>query len=112
MAAFNSGLRISRWCLRKRQPWRAFNKGTFCLMSAISCIQQTTLQFALWHIVGGKNTQSKNMMALFVTFFFFFCFLDIKKWKRKFSKFDYLFFLPNILYLILEVIEIKGSKKI
>jgi AraC-like DNA-binding protein len=44
--------------------------------------------------------------TLFVTFIFLF-FRYYKSGTEKFKKLDYLFFLPNILYLILEVIEIK-----
>ena len=45
--------------------------------------------------------------TLFVTSLFLF-FRYYKSGKEKFSKLDYLFFIPNILYLILEVIEIKS----
>ncbi|EIA08965.1 helix-turn-helix domain-containing protein [Flavobacterium frigoris] len=48
--------------------------------------------------------------TLFVTFIFLF-FRYYKSGKEKFKKLDYLFFLPNILYLILEVIEIKLVKE-
>jgi AraC-like DNA-binding protein len=44
--------------------------------------------------------------TLFVTFLFLFL-RYYKSGKEKFTQFDHLFFLPNILYLILEVIEIK-----
>ncbi|WP_026752969.1 AraC family transcriptional regulator [Sediminibacter sp. Hel_I_10] len=48
--------------------------------------------------------------TLFVTFLFLF-FRYYKSGKEKFSSFDYLFFLPNIFYLILEVIEIQLVKE-
>ena len=44
--------------------------------------------------------------TLFVTFLFLF-FKYNKNEREKFIKSDYLFFLPNIFYLILEVLEIK-----
>lgn len=44
--------------------------------------------------------------TLFVTFLFLF-FRYFKSGIEKFSKFDYLFFLPNCIYLILELTEIK-----
>ncbi|MDP2685614.1 MAG: helix-turn-helix domain-containing protein [Aequorivita sp.] len=43
--------------------------------------------------------------SLFVTFLFLF-FRYYKSGKEKFAKFDYLFFLPNIVYFIIEGIEI------
>ncbi len=44
--------------------------------------------------------------TLFITFLFLF-FRYYRSGKEKFALIDYLFFLPNILYLILEIIEIK-----
>ena len=44
--------------------------------------------------------------SLFVTFLFLF-FRYYKSGKEKFDKFDYLFFIPNIVYFIIEGIEIK-----
>lgn len=44
--------------------------------------------------------------SLFVTFLFLF-FRYYKNGKEKFDKFDYLFFIPNIIYFIIEGIEIK-----
>ncbi len=44
--------------------------------------------------------------TLFVTFLFLF-FRYYKSGEEKFLKLDYLFYIPNILYLIFEVIEIK-----
>ena len=44
--------------------------------------------------------------TLFITFLFLF-FRYFKSNKEKFIKSDYCFFIPNIIYLILEVIEIK-----
>ncbi|MFE3870429.1 helix-turn-helix domain-containing protein [Flavobacterium sp. ZS1P70] len=48
--------------------------------------------------------------TLFVTFLFLF-FRYYKSGKEKFEKSDYLFFIPNILYFILEIIEIKLLKE-
>ena len=45
--------------------------------------------------------------TLFITFLFLF-FRYIKSNKEKFIKSDYYFFIPNIIYIILEVIEIKS----
>lgn len=44
--------------------------------------------------------------TLFVTFLFLF-FKYYKSQREKFIRFDYLFFLPNIFYLLLEILEIK-----
>ena len=43
--------------------------------------------------------------SLFVTFLFLF-FRYYKSGKEKFAKLDYLFFLPNIIYFIIEGLEI------
>jgi len=48
--------------------------------------------------------------TLFVTFLFLF-FKYYKSEREKFIKSNYLFFLPNIFYLILEVLEIKLPKE-
>lgn len=48
--------------------------------------------------------------TLFVTFLFLF-FRYYKSGKQKFKKSDYLFFIPNILYFFLEIIEIKLLKE-
>ncbi|MFV8467398.1 helix-turn-helix domain-containing protein [Flavobacterium sp. LB1P62] len=48
--------------------------------------------------------------TLFVTFLFLF-FKYYKNERKKFIKSNYLFFLPNIFYLILEVLEIKLPKE-
>ena len=45
--------------------------------------------------------------TLFVTFLFLF-FRYYKSGKEKFAKLDYLFFLPNIIYLIIEIIELNS----
>ena len=44
--------------------------------------------------------------SLFATFLFLF-FRYSKNKKEEFSKLDYLFFLPNIIYFIIEIIELK-----
>ncbi len=48
--------------------------------------------------------------SLFVTFLFLF-FRYYKSGKDKFAKSDYLFFIPNIIYFIIEAIEIKMGKE-
>lgn len=48
--------------------------------------------------------------TLFVTFLFLF-FRYYISGKEKFLKLDFLFFLPNVFYVILEVIEIKSVKE-
>ena len=48
--------------------------------------------------------------SLFVTFLFLF-FRYYKSGKEKFEKFDYLFFLPNIIYFIIEGLEILMVKE-
>lgn len=48
--------------------------------------------------------------TLFVTFLFLF-FRYYRSEKEKFEKSDFLFFIPNILYSMLEIIEIKSRKE-
>lgn len=48
--------------------------------------------------------------SLFVTFLFLF-FKYNKNQKETFQKFDYFFFLPNIIYFIIEAIEIQMAKE-
>ena len=48
--------------------------------------------------------------TLFVTFLFLF-FRYYKSGKEKFRKCDYLFFIPNIIYVVLEAIEIKSNQE-
>lgn len=48
--------------------------------------------------------------TLFVSFLFLF-FKYYKSEREKFIKSDYLFFLPNLFYLILEIIEIRSPKE-
>lgn len=48
--------------------------------------------------------------TLFVTFLFLF-FRYYKNGKEKFSQMDYLFFVPNLLYFILEIIELQLTQE-
>lgn len=89
---------------------RDYKKTTFWLLFG------SLLSIALY-IIGddGNNlfTQNRDWFlfdnSLFVTFLFLY-FRYYKSGEQKFAKLDYLFFLPNFLYLIVEVVEINSVK--
>ncbi|BDB57563.1 helix-turn-helix domain-containing protein [Flavobacterium ammonificans] len=77
-----------------------------------------SLLSVLLYILGDDNNnlffENKDWFlfdnTLFVTFLFLF-FKYYKSEREKFIKSNYLFFLPNIFYLILELLEIKLTKE-
>lgn len=106
------------------QYFRAFLFFTFCL-SIVKTIKRTTfwllfgsLISVLFYIIGDDEN---NLFvegadwflfdnSLFITFLFLFI-SYFKSGKDEFSKRDYLFFIPNIMYFSIEGIEILMKKE-